>query len=46
MIRKNGTLFMRMMFVNDECEGETVKKNEYGNIVLRGRVSKRKKECG
>ena len=44
MIRKNGTLFMRMMFVNDECEGETVKKNEYGNIVLRGRVSKGKKE--
>ena len=40
--RENGTLFMQVMFVNDECEGEVIKKNEYGNIVLRGRVSKGK----
>ena len=36
---------MRMMFVNDECEGEVTKRDEYGNIVLRGEV-KRGKEVG
>ena len=39
LLRKNGTLFMRMMFVNDECEGEVIKKNKYGRTVLKGRVS-------
>ena len=39
IVRKNGVLFMKLMFVNDECEGEVAKMNEYGNIVLRGRVS-------
>ena len=42
IVRKNGTLFMRMTFVNDECEGEVIKKNKYGNTVLKGRVSKGK----
>ena len=42
IVRKNGTLFMRMMFVNDECEGEVIKKNKYGITVLKGRVSKGK----
>ena len=45
LVREDGTLFMRMMFVNDECEGEVTKMNEYGNIVLRGRVE-RGKEVG
>ena len=40
IVREDGTLFMRMMFVNDECEGEIMKKDKYGNIVLRGRVEK------
>ena len=44
LLRKNGTLFMRMMFVNDECEGEVTKKNKYGRTVLKGRVSKGRKE--
>ena len=38
ILRENGTLYMRMMFVNDECEGEVIKMNEYGRIVLKGRV--------
>ena len=42
IVRKNGTLFMRMMFVNDECEGEVTKMNKYGITVLKGRVSKGK----
>ena len=42
IVRKNGTLFMRMMFVNDECEGEVIKKNEYGSVVLKGRMEKGK----
>ena len=45
LLREDGTLFMRMMFVNDECEGEVTKRDEYGNIVLRGEV-KRGKEVG
>ena len=40
VVRENGTLFMQMMFVNDECEGEVIKKNKYGRIVLKGRVLK------
>ena len=44
IVREDGTPFMRMMFVNDECEGEVTKKNEYGNTVLKGRVSKGRKE--
>ena len=42
LLREDGTLFMKMMFVNDECEGDMVKKNKYGKTVLRGRVSKGK----
>ena len=42
ILREDGTLFMRMMFVNDECEGEVIKKNKYGITVLKGRVSKGK----
>ena len=42
LLREDGTLFMRMMFVNDECEGEVIKKNKYGITVLKGRVSKGK----
>ena len=42
IVRENGTVFMRMMFVNDECEGEVIKKNKYGITVLKGRVSKGK----
>ena len=42
IVREDGTLFMRMMFVNDECEGEVTKMNKYGNTVLKGRVSKGK----
>ena len=38
IVREDGTLYMRLMFVNDVCEGEVTKKNEYGNTVLRGRV--------
>ena len=38
LVREDGTLYMRLMFVNDVCEGEVTKKNEYGNTVLRGRV--------
>ena len=45
IVRKNGTLFMRMTFVNDECEGEVTKVNKYGGTVLKGRVS-RGKEVG
>ena len=40
LLRKDRTPYMRMMFVNDECEGEVIKKNNYGIIVLKGRVSK------
>ena len=29
LLREDGTLFMKMMFVNDECEGDMVKKNKY-----------------
>ena len=36
ILRENGTLFMKMMFVNDICEGEVIKKDEYGRTVLRG----------
>ena len=42
ILREDGTLFMRMMFVNDECEGEVTKRNENGSVVLKGRVSKEK----
>ena len=42
IVREDGTLFMRMMFVNDECEGEVTKMNKYGNTVLKGRVEKGK----
>ena len=42
IVRENGTVFMRMMFVNDECEGEVIKRNKYGRTVLKGRVSKGK----
>ena len=38
LVRENGTLFMRMMFVNDECEGEVIKKNKFGRTMLKGRV--------
>ena len=40
LLRKNGTLFMKLMFVNDECEGEVMKMNEYGRTMLKGRVLK------
>ena len=42
LLRENGTVFVRMMFVNDECEGEVIKRNKYGRTVLKGRVSKGK----
>ena len=42
LLRKNGTVFMKLMFVNDECEGEVTKRNENGSVVLKGRVSKGK----
>jgi len=42
LVRENGTLFMKWMFVNDECEGEVIKTNEYGRKVMRGRVEKGK----
>ena len=42
IVREDGTLYMRLMFVNDECEGDVVKKNKYGRRVLKGRVSKGK----
>ena len=42
IVRENGTVFMIMMFVNDECEGEVIKRNKYGRTVLKGRVSKGK----
>ena len=45
LLREDGTLFMRMMFVNDECEGEVIKMNKYGNMILKGRVV-RGKEVG
>ena len=45
LLRKNGTVFMKLMFVNDECEGEVTKVNKYGGTVLKGRVS-RGKEVG
>ena len=28
LLRKNGTVFMKLMFVNDECEGEVTKMNK------------------
>ena len=42
LVRENGTLFMKWMFVNDECEGEVTKTNEYGRKVMRGRVEQGK----
>ena len=42
IVRKNGTLFMRMMFVNDECEGEVIKKSKFGKTVLKGTLEKGK----
>ena len=45
LLREDGTLFMRIMFVNDECEGEVIKMNKYGNMILKGRVV-RGKEVG
>ena len=38
IMRENGTLFMKVMFLNDECEGEVIKKNEEGKIVMRGKL--------
>ena len=38
VVREDGTLFMKLMFVNDICEGEVTKKNEYGITILQGRV--------
>ena len=31
---------MKLMFVNDVCEGELIKKNEYGKTVLKGRLER------
>ena len=42
IVREDRTLLMRLMFVNDECEGEVFKMDRYGNIVLKGTVSKGK----
>ena len=42
LLRKDGTLYMKLMFVNNECEGEVIKTNVYGNTLLKGRVSKGK----
>ena len=42
IVRKNGTLFMRMMFVNDDCEGEVIKKSKFGKTVLKGTLEKGK----
>ena len=42
IVRKNGTLFMRMMFVNDVCEGEVIKKSKFGKTVLKGTLEKGK----
>ena len=36
--REDGTPYMQVMFVNDECEGEVIKTDRYGSIVLRGRL--------
>ena len=38
IMRENGILFMKVMFVNDIAEGEVIKKNEYGKTVMRGRL--------
>lgn len=38
IVRENGTLFMKLMFVNDVCVGEVIKKNERGDTVMRGRL--------
>ena len=40
IMREDGTLFMKVMFVNDMCEGELIKKNEYGKTVLKGRLER------
>ena len=40
IMREDGTLFMKLMFVNDVCEGELIKKNEYGKAVLKGRFER------
>ena len=40
ILREDGILFMKMMFVNDVCEGELIKKNEYGKTVLKGRLER------
>ena len=40
IMREDGTLFMKVMFVNDVCEGELIKKNEYGKTVLKGRLER------
>jgi len=45
MIHDNGTLFMKLKFVKNECEGEVIKKNEKGYIILRGELE-HGKECG
>ena len=45
LVEEDRTLFMKLMFVNDECEGEVTKVNKYGGTVLKGRVS-RGKEVG
>ena len=45
LVEEDRTLFMKLMFVNDECEGEVTKVNKYGRRVLKGRVS-RGKEVG
>ena len=45
LVEEDRTLFMKLMFVNDECEGEVTKVNKYGGTVLKRRVS-RGKEVG
>lgn len=39
IVRSDGSIFMRMMFVNDICEGEVVKYDRYNREVLKGKVS-------
>ena len=38
ILRDNGTVFLKLKFVNDLVNGEVIKKSEFGKTVLRGEV--------
>ena len=42
ILRDNGTIFMKLTYVNDIAEGEVIKKSKFGKTVLKGTLEKGK----